>query len=121
MKLSTFFAICFGFALALLIWLEKLPIALGYWFITLSIVAFVIYFKDKQAAQNQQWRTKESTLHLIAVLGGWPGAYLAQITLRHKTQKQPFKRLFWLTAFINIAIVLWLASPFGERFLLLIS
>ena len=36
-------------------------------------------------------------------LGGWPGAMLAQRTLRHKTQKQSFKVTYWATVdFVRI-------------------
>ena len=33
------------------------------------------------------WRIREGTLHLVEALGGWPGAFLAQQTMRHKTVK----------------------------------
>ncbi|MGD9578618.1 MAG: DUF1294 domain-containing protein, partial [Syntrophorhabdus sp.] len=33
---------------------------------------------DKSAARNERWRTQESRLHLFALIGGWPGALVAQ-------------------------------------------
>lgn len=69
----------------------------------LSLVTFVVYAWDKSAAENQRWRTKESTLHLLALLGGWPGAALAQKMLRHKSKKTAFQAVFWLTVFLNMA------------------
>jgi uncharacterized membrane protein YsdA (DUF1294 family) len=38
-------------------------------------MTYFIYGFDKSAAQNQRWRVAERTLHLLALLGGWPGAY----------------------------------------------
>ena len=52
-----------------------------------SLVTFIAYAIDKSAAQANRWRTRESTLHLLAMLGGWPGALLAQHALRHKSRK----------------------------------
>ncbi|MNG38217.1 hypothetical protein D3C84_1258340 [compost metagenome] len=47
----------------------------------------------------------ERTLHLLALLGGWPGALLAQRRLRHKTAKPRFLLVFWLTTLGHVAIV----------------
>ena len=43
-----------------------------------SIITFLVYAQDKSAAKHNRWRTKESTLHTLALTGGWPGALLAQ-------------------------------------------
>ncbi|MEM9291040.1 MAG: cold shock and DUF1294 domain-containing protein [Acidobacteriota bacterium] len=74
----------------------------------LSLVTFVAYAIDKSAAQEGGWRTPEQTLHLLALAGGWPGALLAQTLLRHKTRKQPFRIVFWLTVVIHcLAVGSW--------------
>lgn len=70
-----------------------------------SLVAFVAYATDKSAAVAGRWRTPESTLHSLAVLGGWPGALLAQQLLRHKTSKNSFVATFWFTVVLNITLV----------------
>jgi uncharacterized membrane protein YsdA (DUF1294 family)/cold shock CspA family protein len=66
-----------------------------------SLLTFIAYALDKSAAQSGQWRTKESTLHYLAILGGWPGAYLAQKYLRHKSKKKSFLTIFWVTVVFN--------------------
>lgn len=71
-------------------------------YLILSILAFTAYGIDKSCAVSQKSRISEKALHLMAVLGGWPGAYIGQKVFRHKTQKQPFKLIFWLTVVINI-------------------
>ena len=75
------------------------------WYAVMGVVTFMTYYKDKQSAQNGAWRTPESTLHLLAVLGGWGGAILAQTYLRHKSRKPEFQRVFYVTVLINLAIL----------------
>ena len=83
----------------------------------LSLITFFAYWKDKAAAQAGRWRTPESTLHSLALLGGWPGAVLAQQWLRHKTSKMAFRLVFWLTVLVNVGAFVWLHSPWGQDWL----
>ena len=92
----------------------RLPIAVGGLYLVASLVAFLAYALDKSAARNGQWRTKESTLHLIALAGGWPGALAAQRLLRHKSRKQSFQILFWATVVLNCCALAWLFSTSGS-------
>jgi uncharacterized membrane protein YsdA (DUF1294 family) len=70
-------------------------------------VAFLMYGADKSAAKQGRWRTSESTLHTIALVGGWPGALVARRVFRHKTTKQPFRTIFWLTVIANCVALAW--------------
>lgn len=70
----------------------------------LSALTFLVYAVDKRAARRHARRVPEATLHLLALLGGWPGAAFAQQALRHKTRKQPFRRIFWLTVIVNCLV-----------------
>lgn len=72
----------------------------------LSLLAFFAYALDKNAAQTGRWRTKESTLHLLALAGGWPGAWAAQRLLRHKSSKQSFLLVYRATVVIHCAALL---------------
>ena len=72
-----------------------------YFFI--SVITFIMYAIDKSAATNDSWRTPESTLHVLSLLGGWPGAMIAQKILRHKSSKQSFRSAFFATLMINLA------------------
>ena len=74
----------------------------------LSVITYGVYSGDKQAAESGRRRTPENTLHLLALLGGWPGSAIAQQRLRHKTTKQSFRGSYWLTVLANCAIVIWL-------------
>ena len=61
-----------------------------------SLVSFGQYWHDKSRAQQGHWRTPEKILQLTALIGGWPGALLAQQVFRHKTRKLAFQLPFWL-------------------------
>ena len=78
---------------------------LGYSYLVLSIITLFVYGKDKWAAKRQAWRTPERTLHVLALLGGWPGALIGQRLFSHKKSKTSFKRVFWFTVVGNILIV----------------
>jgi uncharacterized membrane protein YsdA (DUF1294 family) len=68
----------------------------GGWCAAVSGFAYLIYAWDKRQARDQQWREPERLLHFAALAGGWPGAFLAQRQLRHKTAKAGFQFVFWL-------------------------
>lgn len=75
-----------------------------------SAVTFVLYHADKRAAQTGRWRVPESRLLLAGLLGGWPGAVIAQQTLRHKSAKASFRAAFWGSVVLNVgAVVVWAA------------
>ena len=69
----------------------------------MSLVTFVAYALDKRAARKGAWRTPESTLHVLELLCGWPGAWLAQRVLRHKSVKTSFRIVFFVMVALNVA------------------
>jgi len=97
---------------AMLAW--QLPWLVAAAYLVMSLSCFVAYAIDKSAARNGGWRTPERTLLLLGLVGGWPGAVLAQQWLRHKTAKRSFRQLFWCTVVANIAGFLWLCSRLAE-------
>jgi len=62
----------------------------------LSAIAFGLYGHDKSQARKQGPRTPEKLLHATELLGGWPGALVAQQVFRHKTRKVSYQTVFWL-------------------------
>jgi uncharacterized membrane protein YsdA (DUF1294 family) len=69
----------------------------------MSVVAFQAYLVDKRAATLGRRRIPETTLHLLELLGGWPGALLAQRVIRHKNAKVGYQVVFWLIGMAHVA------------------
>jgi uncharacterized membrane protein YsdA (DUF1294 family)/cold shock CspA family protein len=95
------FAMSFLIALAALVVMERLEWSWLVLYYGASIVTYSFYSRDKTAAQNKWRRTPEATLHMMSLLGGWPGALIAQVLLRHKTRKASFLGGYWFTVIIN--------------------
>jgi len=70
-----------------------------------SLASFAAYGLDKRRASTGGRRVPERTLHLLAALGGWPGAILGQRQFRHKTRKVPFLIAFWAVVLLHAAVV----------------
>jgi len=88
--------------------MSRLPVAIAALYIVASVITFAMYGMDKSAARNNRRRTPESTLHLIDLCGGWPGALVAQDAFRHKSRKVEFQVVFWLSVIANVALAAWL-------------
>lgn len=105
---------------AMLVLFGKLPAVVFGAYVGMSALAFIAYGADKSAALSNRWRIKESTLHLIGLAGGWPGALVAQQVYRHKSKKQTFQVAFWFTVAFNCAALGYLLSSSGANVLRLI-
>lgn len=62
---------------------------LGY-LLLINAVSFFLMLADKQKAQKNQWRIRESTLLTVAILGGSIGTMLGMKLFRHKTLHPKF-------------------------------
>lgn len=94
-------------------WLSYTPLIIPVMYVFFSIMAILFYAKDKYAAQRGTQRTPENTLHVLGLLGGWPGAIAAQQTFRHKTRKLGFRIPFWITVVLNYGAFVWIHMPTG--------
>lgn len=104
--LALFFLAAVGVA-ALTGWLPGAVLLL---YLAASAITFVVYALDKSAARKDRWRTRESTLHLLSLVGGWPGALAAQRLLRHKSVKPSFRVAYWATVVVNVLAIGWLGA-----------
>ena len=102
-----FLAFMGGAALTGLTW--TIPAA----YLIASIATYLVYWLDKSAARADRRRVPESTLHLLALVGGWPGALVAQQQYRHKTRKREFRVIFWITVLANVAGFVYLITADG--------
>nr|WP_311476849.1 DUF1294 domain-containing protein [uncultured Neisseria sp.] len=105
---SLTFALCISslFLSITAVILPKLAIA----YLVLSACVFLLYHQDKQRARNHGRRIPEAKLHLLNLLGGWPGGYCGSLAFRHKTSKPEFVRTFRLSAATNTAATLLLLA-----------
>lgn len=97
------------YAYATFVW--SMPLWVGAVYLVASLACFLSYSFDKSAARAGRRRTPESTLLMMGLACGWPGAILAQQWLRHKSAKQSFRLPFHVTVALNIVAFGWLAAP----------
>ena len=67
-------------------WYFKVNLIVAY-FISISVITIFFYGYDKNRAVRNQGRVPEIVLHLLALVGGSPGALIGQIIFSHKTKK----------------------------------
>mgnify|MGYP001545067281 CR=1 FL=1 len=85
---------------------DHMPATLiGLYIVGISLVTFVQYGWDKRQARKQKRRIPEKRLHLLALAGGTPGAFLGQMTFRHKTQKIRFRIVFFGIFVLQLAVI----------------
>lgn len=81
----------------------------------INTITFLVYRHDKNiavAGAAAGWRVSEVSLHLWAVAGGWPAAFVAQRVLRHKTRKWKFLGVFWVIVVgeeMVLCLMIWYA------------
>ncbi len=78
--------------------------------VAVNLVSFTLYGLDKLKAKKGLWRIRESTLLLIALLGGSVGALLGMEVFRHKTKHWQFKVLVPVFFILHIALAVWLVK-----------
>lgn len=98
-SLSCVFLICIG----ILVFLKNLNPIILILYLLLSLITFLLYWQDKIKAKSNDWRTSENKLHFFSLIGGWPGALIAQRWFHHKSRKQPFRVVFYITVVLNIS------------------
>jgi uncharacterized membrane protein YsdA (DUF1294 family) len=73
--------------------------------LVMTLACLVAYGWDKRSAVHGSRRVPEQTLHILALLGGWPGALMGQRHFRQKTKKLSFLIVFWCLVVLHVAIV----------------
>lgn len=80
-------------------------------YVITSVVTIAVYALDKYSSIRGGWRVSEAMLLFLGLIGGWPGAIVAQQAIRHKSKKPSFRRAFWATVVLNVAVFIFLNSP----------
>ena len=78
-------------------------------YLGMSLLTLLAYGWDKRRAVSGGRRVPENTLHVLALCGGWPGAWVGRPLFRHKTRKQPFSTIFWALGVLHAGFWLWFA------------
>ena len=82
--------------------LKVLPLSVVVFFIAISVFTWLLFAWDKYKAIKGKWRIKEASLHLLSLVGGWPGALIALKSFNHKHSKAAFTRVLYLIVIIHL-------------------
>ena len=63
---------------------------LSFYLLIINALGFLLMLVDKWKARKNRWRVRESTLLLVAALGGSIGSLAGMYLFRHKTQHLKF-------------------------------
>ena len=84
---------------------ERTLIILVSWYVGWSLLAFIVFGFDKHAARRNHRRVPERRLHLLELLGGFPGALLAIMLFHHKSSKPRFLMVTLVALVFNLALL----------------
>jgi uncharacterized membrane protein YsdA (DUF1294 family) len=82
--------------------------------VRLSVFILALYANDKAAARRGRWRVSEKTLLLLAVAGGWPGAFVGQRLFNHKRAGGPYRVKLRVAVAVDAALWLGLMAALGS-------
>lgn len=72
--------------------------------LAINVATFLTYGIDKWKAKNDKWRIRETSLLMLAVLGGSLGAWLGMKVWHHKTLHKKFR--YGVPAIIVVQLLL---------------
>ncbi len=80
--------------------MDIFKIVLIYYFI-INLVAFFAMGIDKRRAVLNKWRIQETTLFIMALVGGFIGYYAGMHIFHHKTKKPIFHVCFFVSLIMH--------------------
>ena len=106
--------------------LDRAFLALMLNYSTMSIVTFIRYSQDKWKAKRNLWRISEAQLHSLELIGGWVGAFFAQVLLQHKSSKESYQLTYWLIVLFHASLFLFflpLVSPYDipQKYIVIVN
>lgn len=79
--------------------------------IAINIISFIVMGVDKRKAQKRAWRIPESTLFVLAIIGGSIGSIAGMYLFHHKTRKWYFA--YGMPVILAIQVILMLILIFS--------
>lgn len=76
-------------------------------YLVINIAGLFLMWKDKNKAIKHQFRIREKTLWMTAIIGGAVGTTIGMQLFRHKTKHVSFKFGFPLLAVIEIILFIY--------------
>ena len=84
----------------------RVTILLAGYYIFINLIGFFVMGIDKRKAVKHTFRIPESTLFIIAAIGGRLGSILGMYTFRHKTRHRSFLYAMPFILFVQIALII---------------
>lgn len=81
-----------------------------YYLLAINAVAFFAYGIDKLKARKGWWRIPETTLLLLAIIGGSIGAWLGMKVWHHKTMHKKFRYGLPVILLLQLALAVYLCT-----------
>ena len=75
-----------------------------------NVIAFLVYGVDKLKARKGRWRIPETTLLLLAIVGGSIGAWLGMKAWHHKTMHLKFMYGLPAILLLQLALAVYLCT-----------
>ena len=90
--------------------MNELLIYIAAYLAAISLLAVIFTIHDKRAARRHKWRVRESTLLLVAALGGSAAMLMTMLLIRHKTKHAKFMVGLPVIIAIQIAVLIIIAT-----------
>ena len=71
----------------------------------LNLILLITMAIDKSRAKKHQWRVPESTLFIMALLGGAIGGFGGMYICHHKTKKPQFYIIYTIALVLHLALL----------------
>jgi uncharacterized membrane protein YsdA (DUF1294 family) len=87
------------------------------YFLTITLITFLVFAIDKKKAVNHEFRIPESVLFILSVIGGSVGALIGMYTLHHKNRKLKFRIGIPAILITEAALIFYFFHAYSIRFL----
>jgi uncharacterized membrane protein YsdA (DUF1294 family) len=75
--------------------------------VIVNAVTYFLYWRDKRASRQRDWRTPEAVLLFFGFIGGTIAGFVAQRVLRHKNRKTSFQFKFWSLTLVQLYLLIF--------------